>query len=576
MSPPLSEKSPIAHIHDKSIFHVSKHGFEHIKPGEILRVDKFTSDFVSVFAGDKKSTPVVIPRNSLLQLTSNRDTDKNQVNQFTSLVLNNDRNLDGSLNQRRLLENSSRRNPITEKLIHKASDLWFHSNIDRQICESRLSGYCDGAFLVRESKNFVGDFVLCVNFRENVQYYRITSSQITSDITDDSRVVYSLDSEDFFHDLESLILHYQSDADGLCCKLTLPVVVQELLPKVQVEVVEVLGAGEFSEVNSIRILTRNPDENETDEVSLTSEHIYAAKCCSLADKWHHSNLLREANTHLMLNSHPNIIECVGICNIVSERVEDLKLTITLENMPRGDLQSILRNNRKSLTRKNLSEFSIDICSALDFMVNKHRIIHRDIASRNVLITANNVAKLADFGMAVPLSAITSDYALNASVLDGKSGVESHDLSLESSDLFEVSPKTSVSNPKSPTVDSNKLPIRWIAPEAYNSHRFSEASDVWSFGVLLWEIYTFGRIPYGRVSTNDLIKKIELEGLRCENFEGMIAGDVFGFMMKSCWSLVPAERFGFARLLQDLETLYLVDFVEGKGFDVVECSTTIEI
>ena len=81
------------------------------------------------------------------------------------------------------------------------------------------------------------------------------------------------------------------------------------------------------------------------------------------------------------------------------------------------------------------------------MVNKHRIIHRDIASRNVLITANNVAKLADFGMAVPLSAITSDYALNASVLDGKSGAESHDLSLESSDLFEVSPKTSVSNPK---------------------------------------------------------------------------------------------------------------------------------
>ena len=108
---------------------------------------------------------------------------------------------------------------VHEGLISKASSLWFHDEISRDECEARLAGYCDGAFLVRQSKNFPGDFVLCVLHEDQVQYYRIRKSKVEDAVVGLERIVYSLDNEDFFHDLESLVLHYQSDADGLCCKL---------------------------------------------------------------------------------------------------------------------------------------------------------------------------------------------------------------------------------------------------------------------------------------------------------------------------------------------------------------------
>jgi len=181
-----------------------------------------------------------------------------------------------------------------------------------------------------------------------------------------------------------------------------------------------------------------------------------------------------------------------------------KIFLVTEFMGKGSLLEYLRSRgRQYVTKKDQIGFAFDTACGMAYLESRH-VVHRDLAARNVLLSDEGQAKVADFGLA------STDGA---------------------------------------TIDSGKLPIKWTAPEALRQAQFSNKSDMWSFGVLLWEIYSFGRVPYPRIPLGDVVKHVE-KGYQMEAPEGCPA-QVYT-IMKEAWELEPAQRPTFAASRDSLD------------------------
>ncbi|XP_068145947.1 LOW QUALITY PROTEIN: tyrosine-protein kinase receptor [Drosophila tropicalis] len=221
------------------------------------------------------------------------------------------------------------------------------------------------------------------------------------------------------------------------------------------------------------------------------------------------DFLKEAAIMAKFN-HPNMVHLIGVC------FDRQPYYIVLELLAGGDLQKFLRENRNTpervslLTMKDLLFCALDVAKGCRYMESK-RFIHRDIAARNCLLSSKGpgrVVKIADFGMSRDI--YRSDYYRKG----GKA----------------------------------MLPIKWMPPEAFLDGIFTSKTDVWSFGILLWEVFSLGRSPYPGQHNTQVMELVVRGGRLGSPTECPVA---IYKIMADCWNPTPEDRPTFTSLLEHL-------------------------
>ncbi|XP_066449495.1 fibroblast growth factor receptor 1 isoform X5 [Eleutherodactylus coqui] len=232
-----------------------------------------------------------------------------------------------------------------------------------------------------------------------------------------------------------------------------------------------------------------------------------------------SDLISEMEMMKMIGKHKNIINLLGACT------QDGPLYVIVEYASKGNLREYLRARRppgmeycynpicapdELLSFKDLVSCAYQVARGMEYLASK-KCIHRDLAARNVLVTEDNVMKIADFGLARDIHHI--DYYKKTT--------------------------------------NGRLPVKWMAPEALFDRIYTHQSDVWSFGVLLWEIFTLGGSPYPGVPMEELFKLLK-EGHRMDKPTNC-TNELY-MMMRDCWHAVPSQRPTFVQLVEDLDRI----------------------
>ncbi|EDW91498.1 focal adhesion kinase 1 isoform X2 [Drosophila yakuba] len=210
--------------------------------------------------------------------------------------------------------------------------------------------------------------------------------------------------------------------------------------------------------------------------------------------------------------HPHIIRLIGICSV-------MPIWIVMELAKLGELRAYLKTNSERLSHGTLLKYCYQLSTALSYLESK-KFVHRDIAARNVLVSSPTCVKLADFG----LSRWVSDQSYYHST---------------------------------PTV---ALPIKWMSPESINFRRFTTASDVWMFGVCIWEILMLGVKPFQGVKNSDVILKLE-NGERLPlppNCPPRLYS-----LMSQCWAYEPLKRPNFKRIKETLHEILIEDSINSS-------------
>ncbi|XP_061595652.1 ephrin type-B receptor 4a-like [Cololabis saira] len=220
-----------------------------------------------------------------------------------------------------------------------------------------------------------------------------------------------------------------------------------------VKIEEVIGAGEFGEVCRGRL--KIPGKKENYVAIKTLKGGYTEK--------QRRDFLSEASIMGQFQ-HPNIIHLEGIITA------SCPVMILTEFMENGALDSFLRLNDSQFTPIQLVGMLRGIASGMKYL-SEMSYVHRDLAARNILINSNLVCKVSDFGLSRFLQENSSDPTYTSSL-------------------------------------GGKIPIRWTAPEAIAFRKFTSASDVWSYGIVMWEVMSFGERPYWDMSNQDVINAIE--------------------------------------------------------------------
>uniref|UniRef100_A0A8D3C5T1 receptor protein-tyrosine kinase n=1 Tax=Scophthalmus maximus TaxID=52904 RepID=A0A8D3C5T1_SCOMX len=262
----------------------------------------------------------------------------------------------------------------------------------------------------------------------------------------------------------------------------------------RIKIEKIIGSGEFGEVCYGRM--RLPGKRDIPVALKTLKAGYTDK--------QKRDFLAEASIMAQFD-HPNVIRLEGVVT------QSKPVMIITEYMENGSLDSFLRRHDGQFTIIQLVGLLRGIAAGMTYLSDLG-YIHRDLAARNILVNSNLVCKVSDFGL---------------------------------SRVLEDDPDAAY------TTSGGKIPIRWTAPEAIAYRKFSSSSDVWSYGVVMWEVMSYGERPYWNLTNRDVIKSVE-EGYRLPAPMGCPAA--LHTLMLDCWQKDRNERPRFCQIVTVLDKL----------------------
>ncbi|XP_059396726.1 protein-tyrosine kinase 6-like [Carassius carassius] len=371
------------------------------------------------------------------------------------------------------------------------SQPWFFGKMSRvEALRHLMSAENDnGSFLVRISETDIMSFVLSVKSQAKAKHFKIYHN---------SGHFYVDPSPQFASVLE-VVEYYQTHPLSTSDLLRKPCIrkrpqLQDLspstvdeweLPKDQFTLDKMLGGGHFADVYSGKW------KNHTK---------VAIKILKNNDALVQKDFQLEVQIMKRLR-HRHLISLFAVCT------SSAPFYIITELIEKGDLLNFLKNAEGSaLDMESLIDMAAQVADGMAYL-ETHNSIHRDLAARNVLVGEGYVCKIADFGLARVI--------------------------------------------KEPVYisDEKKIPYKWTAPEAIGHGRYSSKSDVWSFGILLYEIVTYGAIPYPGVRNGDVYDLVTRDNFRMPSPSN--CPEVIYNIMRSCWKAEPEDRPTFTILRHEL-------------------------
>uniref|UniRef100_A0AAR2JYJ2 Tyrosine-protein kinase n=1 Tax=Pygocentrus nattereri TaxID=42514 RepID=A0AAR2JYJ2_PYGNA len=371
-----------------------------------------------------------------------------------------------------------------------------------QICDANWFRNKDGGFLVRDSGRYTGKYTVSVFTKgggENVgscRHYNILTTQ---------QGLFYLAEKHYFSNIPELINYHQHNAAGLVSRLKY--VVSNRTQNAPSTAGLGYGVWEIDprQLTFIRELG-NGQFGVVKYGKWQGRHDVAIKMIK-EGSMSEDDFIEEAKVMMKLR-HENLVQLYGVCT------KQRPIYIVTEFLPNGCLLTYLREDLQHPSAVQLLEMCKDVSEGMAYLESQ-QYIHRDLAARNCLVDSNGTVKVTDFGL--------SRYVLDDEYMSSA---------------------------------GSKFPVRWSPPEVLLYCKFSSKSDIWAFGVLMWEIYTLGRMPYERMNNTEIVDKVAA-GYRL--YRPQMANDRIYSVMTTCWHEKADERPTFQDLviiIQDvLDNLY---------------------
>jgi len=387
---------------------------------------------------------------------------------------------------------------IPSNYVKKLEDLgltnfdWYVGDMSRQRAEAMLKNEDkEGAFVVRNSST-KGLYTLSL-------YTKIPHSQVKHYHIKQNATGYYLSEKHCCPTIAKLIEYHSHNAGGLACRLKSPPGRSKPptaglshgkweIDPTELTLLEELGSGQFG------VVRRGKWKGTTDvAVKMMKEGTMSE-----------DDFIDEAKVMTKLQ-HSNLVQLYGVCS------KNRPIFIITEYMKHGSLLSFLRKHKPTLYSDHctLLDIALQVSRGMAYL-ERHNYIHRDLAARNCLVGQENIVKVADFGLARYV--IDDQYTSNGGA---------------------------------------KFPIKWSPPEVLNFTRFSSKSDVWAYGVLCWEVFTCGEMPYGRAKNPEVVERVQRGQILSQ--PAACPQQVYE-VQRLCWAAVPEDRPSFRSIKEQLTNI----------------------
>ncbi|XP_051879256.1 tyrosine-protein kinase SRK2-like isoform X2 [Pristis pectinata] len=374
---------------------------------------------------------------------------------------------------------------------------WYCGKMTRFEAENHLSSSDNvGLFLVRRSESLQDSYVLSARTEESVVHFIIFQN---------GNGRFHIKEDLGFTTIHELVEHYKNNEVHCGIKLKRP----SEKRKPAFHHLSYKTVDKWERPKEEFTLVKRIGSGNYGEVwkAIWNNNVPVAIKMLKADNTDSSNFLKEAQI-MKSFKHQNLITLYAVCTRTQP------FFIVIEMMKHGDLLNYLRKSEGCFTTVQLINMAVQIAAGMSYL-ESNCYVHLDLAARNVLVGDNIICKISDFGL--------------TKLLKGTSATE---------------------------IPDGQFPIKWTAPEVTSKNQISMQSDVWSFGIVLYEIFTFGKVPYPGMPNKNVLKEL-VKGYRMPCPNGC-PQPIYN-IMKECWNEVPSQRPSFSTLKLQLEDFITTNY-----------------